>query len=517
MKRLSRLAGLVFIGLLLAVSSAALAEVKLPAVIGSNMVLQREAKVPIWGTADPAEQVTVTLGDQHARATADDQGQWRVVLSPLKAGGPLEMIVAGKNTIKLTNLLVGEVWVCSGQSNMGVPLRGAANAEEEIAAAEYPRIRLFTLNKGVTQKPRLDAHGEWVACSPKTAARFSAVGYFFGREIHKVLDVPIGLIDNSWGGTPAEAWTSRATLESRAELKPIIERYDQAMAVYPEALKQYEQAKVKWREASAQAKAESKPAPPGPPAAPFGPDHHQSPAGLYNGMVMPVVPYAIRGVIWYQGEGNAGRAYQYRTLFPAMIEDWRRAWGQGDFPFLFVQLANFQKRLAEPADSAWAELREAQLMSLKVPNTAMAVIIDTGEADNIHPKNKQDVGRRLALAAQATVYHQNVAYSGPVYDSMAVEDNKIRLRFQHVDGGLVAKGGDQLVGFAIAGEDRKFVWARASIEGDTIVVSSDQVAKPVAVRYAWADNPACNLFNQADLPASPFRTDQWPGVTAEAR
>jgi len=294
-------------------SAVAVAEVKLPAVIGSNMVLEREAKVPIWGTAEPREQVTVTLGDQHASATADDQGQWRVTLQPLKAGGPLEMTVAGKNTIKLANILVGEVWVCSGQSNMAVPLRQAANAEEEIAAAEYPRIRLFTLNKEVTQTPRLDAHGEWVECSPKTAAVFSAVGYFFGRQIHKVLDVPVGLIDNSWGGTPAEAWTSRATLESRAEFKPIIDRYEKALAGYPKAKKRHELARAQWREDSAKAKAESKPAPPEPADPGLGPRHPHSPAGLFNGMVMPVVPYAIRGVIWYQGEGNAGRAYQYRT------------------------------------------------------------------------------------------------------------------------------------------------------------------------------------------------------------
>ncbi len=502
--------------LLLASAGAAVADVRLPAVISDNMVLQRGAKVSIWGWAEPGEQVTVGVSWHTMQwgLTADQQGKWRFEMTPPKAGGPYEMTIRGKNTITIKNILVGEVWVGSGQSNMQMAVRHSANAEQEIAAANYPNIRLFSVQRTVADQPQSDCVGNWQSCSPETVGDFSAVAYFFGRELHKELNVPVGLIHTSWGGTPAEAWTSRAVLDAEPDVKPILQRYDDAVAKYPQAKKEHEEKVAEWEKAVQEAKAEGKNPPPRP-GAPFGPDHPHAPAGLYNAMIAPLIPYGIAGAIWYQGESNAGRAYQYRKLFPAMITNWRHDWGRGDFPFLFVQLANFMATKPEPGDSEWAELREAQLLTLALPNTGMAVIIDIGEANDIHPKNKQDVGKRLAFWALAKTYGSKLVYSGPLYKSMQVEGNRVTLHFDHVGGGLVAGGGEPLKGFAIAGADRKFVWADAKIDGDTVVVSSDQVAEPAAVRYAWADNPVCNLFNKDKLPASPFRTDDWPGVTVE--
>jgi sialate O-acetylesterase len=480
------------------------------------MVLQRGRQVPIWGTAAPGERVTVLLGTQRLSAVADDEGKWSVTLPAMKAGGPYTLVIAGRNTIALRDVLVGDVWVCSGQSNMQWSVQGSANATEEVAAANYPQIRLFSVPQVAADAPQSDCQGAWVECSPATIPGFSAVGYFFGRELHKALNVPVGLINTSWGGTPAEAWTSRPSLETCELCTPILERWDAALADLPNIKAKYDADMAKWREDAATAKAEGKPEPPRP-GAHWALNKAWQPAALYNGMIAPLIPFGIRGAIWYQGESNAGRAYQYRELFPAMIRDWRRNWGAGQFPFLFVQLANFMARKPDPGESAWAELREAQLMTLSLPKTGMAVIIDIGDANDIHPKNKQDVGLRLALAAERIAYKQNVAYSGPMYRSMTIEGSTIRLRFKDTDGGLVAKDGPGLKGFAIAGEDKRFVWADAQIEGNTVVVWSDQVPKPVAVRYAWADNPECNLYNGAGLPASPFRTDDWPGTTVEAR
>jgi sialate O-acetylesterase len=530
------------VAVVVALGAFAQADVKLPAIIGSNMVLQADMKAPIWGWADPGEKVTVTLGGQKAEATADKDGKWQVRLEAMgvtlavkatvsadrryvqmdlrpqsaqKAGaGPLEMTVAGKNTLKLQNVLVGEVWICSGQSNMEWGVRSSKDAENEIADAKYPKIRLFKVANVTSDTPLTDVKGQWVECSPETVPGFSAVGYFFGRELHKTLGAAVGLVHTNWGGTPAEAWTSREGLESEPTLKPIYERHRQSLAGYVAAKEDWEKAKDKriadWEKAVQKAKADGKAAPrkPGPPPAPG--TGAGRPSCLYNGMIAPLIPFGIRGAIWYQGESNAGRPMEYRKLFPAMITDWRKHWGEGEFPFLFVQLANFMARKPEPADSNWAALREAQTMTLALPKTGQAVIIDIGEANDIHPKNKQDVGKRLALAALAGTYGKDVVYSGPMYESMKVEGERVRLKFKHVGGGLVAKGGDKLTGFAIAGEDKKFVWADARIDGDTIVVSAKDVAKPVAVRYAWADNPECNLYNKADLPACPFRTDDWP-------
>ena len=524
MRRSTRLAmALLCVCLLAAVGCRqAAANVRLPAVFSDHMVLEQGIKIPVWGWADAGETVTVTLTNRirKAAAVADSNGRWEVRLDPLAAGGPHTMTVAGKNTITVSDILVGEVWVCSGQSNMQMSVRSSADAEAEIAAARYPNIRLLTVARLTADEPRTDCKAAWVACSPETVPNFSAAGYFFGRHLHKKLGVPIGLINASWGGTRAEAWTSGDTLKADADYKVFYERDAQAIAGYTKAKENWEKTKdeklAKWQEAAKKAKDAGKRAPrrPGPPSPPTSPHR---PSVLYNGMIAPIVPYPIAGAIWYQGESNAGRAYQYRKLFPDMITDWRKHWGQGDFTFLFVQLANFMARKDQPVDSAWAELREAQAMTLALAKTGQAVIIDIGDARDIHPKNKQDVGKRLALAARAIAYGESIVYSGPMYDSMKVEGGKIRLSFKHVGGGLVAEGGGKLTGFAIAGADKKFVWADATIDGKNIVVASKNVAEPVAVRYAWADNPQCNLYNKEELPASPFRTDRWPGVTINAK
>jgi sialate O-acetylesterase len=504
--------------LLLAGAGTAWADVRLPAVIGDNMVLQRGQKVPIWGWAQPGEEITVAVSWNNMRwsAPADKDGKWRFEVTPPSAGGPYEMTVSGKNSMIIKNILVGEVWVCSGQSNMQMSVRQSANAEQEIAAANYPNIRLFSVQRKVAEQPQSDCLGSWQQCTPQTVADFSAVAYYFGRDLHKELGVPIGLIHTSWGGTPAEAWTSRQALEAEQDFAPILQRYDDAVAKYPQAKKEYDQKLAAWQEAVEKAKAEGG-RPPNRPGEPFGPGHPHAPAGLYNAMIAPLIPHGIAGAIWYQGESNAGRAYQYRKLLPAMINNWRKDWGRGDFAFLIVQLANFMATKPEPGDSEWAELREAQLLTLALPNTGMAVIIDIGDANDIHPKNKQDVGKRLALWALAKTYGKNPVYSGPIYKSMKVDGNKVILEFNHVGGGLVAGGGGPLRGFAVAGTDRKFLWADAQIDGNTVAVSSDKVAEPVAVRYAWADNPVCNLYDKEGLPASPFRTDDWPGVTVDRK
>jgi len=502
----------------LAWSSTVHADIRLPAIIGDNMLLQGGDRVTIWGWADAGEEIGVSVSWHKVewKIQADDQGKWQFKATSPRPGGPYEMTLTGKNTVTIKNILVGEVWVCSGQSNMQWPVRQSANAEQEVASATYPKIRLFSVPRKVADTPQTDCDGKWVECNPETVGDFSAVAYFFGRELHQKLDVPVGLIHTSWGGTPAEAWTCGPMLEGNPMLEPILQRYKDAVARYPQAKAKYQQDLEQWKKAVEQAKAEGKPAPRRP-GEPFGPGSSHSPSGLYNAMIAPLIPYTICGAIWYQGESNAGRAYQYRELFPTMIKSWWNNWGQGDFPFLFVQLANFMQVKDEPGDSAWAELREAQSMTLDLPNTGMAVIIDIGDANNIHPINKQDVGRRLALWALARTYDQDVVYSGPLYLAKENKGSQIILRFEHVGGGLMTSDGGPLKGFAIAGADRKFVWADARLEGDSVVVSSPQVAEPVAVRYAWADNPVCNLCNKAGLPASPFRTDAWPGITVDSK
>jgi sialate O-acetylesterase len=483
-----------------------------PRIIGDHMLIQRGIKAPIWGKADPGEEVTVALGDQEARTVANEKGRWIVRIGPFEAGGPHMLTIKGTNTLTFQDVLVGEVWVCSGQSNMQWSVNQASGAAAEIGQANFPNIRLFYVKRTVADTPQEDVVGSWEHCTPWTVEGFSAVAYFFGLELHKAYGgLPIGLIHTSWGGTPSEAWTSRPCLEADPDVKPLLDYWDEEAANSEAQMAEYERKMTEWKQAADEAKARGEEAP----KAPQRPSDQRTsphrPASLYNAMIAPLLPYSIRGGIWYQGESNATRAYQYRSLFPMMITDWRHSWGQGDFPFLFVQLANF-RNWADPR--SWAELREAQLMALSLPSTGMAVAIDIGETYDIHPKNKQEVGRRLALAARAIAYDEKLTYSGPIYDSMVIEGDRIRLRFKHVDGGLISKGGP-LKWFTIAGENHRFVWADAKIDGDTVVVHSDAVQYPVAVRYAWWDDPlGCNLYNRDGLPASPFRTDDWLGVTA---
>jgi sialate O-acetylesterase len=475
------------------------ADVKLNGLFSDGAVLQRGVRVPVWGTASEGEKVTVRFQGQTASTVAKG-GRWEVRLKPLKPGGPFSLEVSGQNTLTLTNVLVGEVWLCSGQSNMGFPLSRAANAAEAIAASRESQLRLFTVPRGSADTPRDDVTGKWEESSPESAASFSAVAYFFGRDLRRALNVPVGLINSSVGGTPAEAWTSRPTLEADSQLKQILDRHAEAVRKFDpaEAEARHKKALEQHREAVARAKADGKPAPRAP-AAPADPARSLSrPAGLYNAMIAPLEPFAMAGVIWYQGEANSSRAAEYQKLFPALIHTWRQAWNLGDFPFLYVQIA--------PHQAMTPEIREAQLLTWQtVPRTAMAVITDVGNETDIHPTQKEPVGDRLALAARAIAYGEKIEYSGPVFRSMKIKGNQIVLSFRHLGGGLTAQGGE-LKGFTIAGEDGQFTAATARIEGDKVVVSSPSVSKPVAVRYGWANTPDVNLFSKEGLPATPFRT-----------
>jgi sialate O-acetylesterase len=495
------------------------AAVKLPNLLSDGMVLQQGMNVNIWGTAEPGESVSVSFQGQKVSGVAGAGGEWKVKLEPLHAGGPFTMTIAGNNTITLHDVLVGEVWVCSGQSNMEMALvafapwsKGVTNYEDEIAHSDNPNLRMFAVEKVVATRPQNDVNGSWVAAGPQTVSSWSAVAYFFGRDLQRTLNVPIGLINSSWGGTPAESWTSRGALESDPEFQSILDSSTKLASTYPKLFDDFSRQLVQWRQDSDKAESEGAPVPT-PPTIPDDP--RRSPwraSGPFNAMIMPLTRYSIRGAIWYQGESNSDRPVQYRKLFPALIRDWRRVWGEGDFPFLFVQLANWG--IYAPGMN-WPELREAQLKTLSLPNTGMAVTIDIGDGSDIHFRDKQDVGYRLALAAQAIAYGRDVMYSGPIYQSMAVEDDKIRLHFKYVYSGLVAKTlyTPGLLGFEIAGDDHKFVPGEAKVDGATVVVRSESVPHPVAVRYAWAANPWCNLNNSAGLPASPFRTDDWEETT----
>ncbi|MDR0415341.1 MAG: 9-O-acetylesterase [Prevotellaceae bacterium] len=650
---------LFFATALFACACAEAEAVKMPALFSDNMVLQQQSNVPLWGKSKPGAQVSVqpSWSAQPSVTVADAQGSWRVTLPTPEAGGPHTLNISGGGSkLTLNNVMVGEVWLCSGQSNMEMPLAGwgkVNNYEQEVAQAQYPNIRLLQVERTAGAQPQPDPKvqgGGWQVCSPATIAEFSATAYFFGRDLHKSLDnVPIGLINASWGGTVAEAWTSAGSLDSipdfaqeLAALKgqtneSLMEKYQKDSEEWLNLLASsdsglhgnaplwasadFDDSRWKsmpipgfwerqglenfdgivWFRCSLDLPAEwqgkdlelnlaeiddddvtyfngeqvgainghnvprkyrvsgklvksgknvvtvrvmdtggdgglygnaaqmtLKPADAEDapsvslaqewkysaavdlsslPPRPQSPNNPNRPSVLFNTMINPFVPFTIRGAIWYQGEANVGRAQQYGELLPLLIRDWRRQWGS-DFPFYYVQLTNFLGIPSEPPVSEWAALREAQLNTLRVSNTGMAVTIDIGEKRDIHPKNKQDVGARLALWAKANTYGQQVAYSGPLYSSCKVEGKKIRISFTHADGGLKTKNGDKLIGFTIAGADRKFYEATATIEGSEVVVSSPNVASPVAVRYAWADSPdGVNLYNAAELPASPFRTD----------
>jgi sialate O-acetylesterase len=501
---------LLLLAVLTVVSAASLrAEVKLPGLFADNMVLQQGTTLPVWGWADEGEAITVSFRG-HSSSTTAKNGKWQVKLPRQRAGGPDTLTISGNNKIELQNVLVGEVWICSGQSNMEWPMNRTFEPQEAVTKSGNPVIRLFTVPKSKAGEPATNAAGTWKICGPETVSGFSAVAYYFGRSLQSSLGVPIGLIHTSWGGSPAEAWMSRDALEANQEYKnAILDGHADAMRRFDEALSAYE------TEAAELAKegkkiARNKPAPP-----------YWTPAELYNGMIAPLIPFAIAGAIWYQGESNAGRAHQYRTLFPDMIRNWRRDWKQGDFPFLAVQLAPWDKSrkrtmeeiTATPGESDWAELREAQVLATKVlPKTGLAVITDAGDKDDIHPGLKQPVGERLALAARGIAYGEKIVHSGPAYKNMKITGSQVVLSFDHAGAGLESRGGD-LQGFAIAGSDRKFVWAKAEIRGNNVVVSSPEVTNPIAVRYGWSDFPVVNLWNKEGLPASPFRTDDFPMIT----
>jgi sialate O-acetylesterase len=436
------------------------AEVRLPAIFGDNMVLQQSKRVKIWGHSSPAEKISVEMEGKRAETIGDSSGRWNIEIGPFKSGGPYQLKI---NSLTFSNVLVGEVWLASGQSNMEWPLSKAHNAERELSSDLSTQVRLFKVKRRIAHEPMHDMEGSWVVCDRKSAEQFSAVAYFFAKGLHKSLGMPIGLIQSAWGGTPIEAWTSLKELNSNNEF----------MA------KQVRE------------------------------ENPKLPGVLYNGMISPLIPFSIRGVIWYQGESNVGRAEQYKKLFPAMIRSYRKEWGYS-FPFLFVQLANFKERKDDPTDSDWARLREAQLVTLSTPLTGMAVAIDIGEANDIHPRNKQDVGERLALHALKLAYGKKILSSGPSPGSISFDKGSVRILFNNVGSGLASLDNGPLRGFAIAGADRRFVWASAALKGNSVVLTSEKISRPVAVRYAWADNPDCNLINKEGLPASPFRSDDWP-------
>ena len=471
---------------LLAMSSVASADVKLPNVLGNQMVLQREMAVPIWGWADAGEKVTVTFAGQTKTTTAGADGKWMVKLDSLKTSSKgSRLTVTGKNTVTLEGVLVGEVWICSGQSNMEWPLRASMNAKSEIAAADYPQIRLFNVPGHTTSPlPADKGRGNWQLCRPKSVTGFSAVGYFFGRRLHKDLKVPIGLIGSNWGGTRIEPWTPLVGFNSVSELSKIAKQ----VASYKEGTR------VGGR----------------------------SPSAIYNSMVHPLTPFAMRGAIWYQGESNGNEGVTYYHKKHALVKGWRKVFQNKNLAFYWVQLANWRKENPNPeGGDGWAKIREAQAQALDLPGTGMAVITDIGAANDIHPRNKQDVGWRLAQWALHQTYgNDELVPSGPLYKSHKVEKGTIRISFKHVGKGLMVgkkeglkptqevKDG-KLEHFAIAGKDGKWYWAEAKIDGKTVVVRSDSVPNPVAVRYAFAMNPAkANLYNKDGLPAGPFRTDR---------
>lgn len=551
------------------------ADVTLPAIFGDHMVLQRDITVPVWGWAAPGEAVTVTAGQDHATATAGKDGKWSVKLTKLAASSkPIEITIAGKNRITLHDVLVGDVWVCSGQSNMELGAK-AVIPREDFDKAGNPQIRLFSVPKYIAPSPAKDITtapqgfpliGTWQVCTPDTLSKtgewsgFPGVGYYFGSEIQKFTGQPVGLIGTCWGGTRINCWTSLQTLQAFPAMASLAAGAAKFRDHYQELENNYLDVEVpkwkaevekwqqdnkgvidkynadlkQWEEANKEAKAQRKPGPPRPrapiaPKEPRDPIHNnQTSAALFNGMIAPLIPYGIKGAIWYQGESNADNPAFYKIALPALISDWRTQWGQGNFPFMIVQLPNFGGSKPEPGESYWAGTREAQAAALSTPETGLAVTIDLAAGGNLHPPDKFDVGYRLALAAQRVAYgQQNIVSSGPAYKSFKVEGNKVRITFDNLGGGLAlgnppehfyttqrqtppSAAPTELKGFAIAGADHKFTWAQATIDGNSVVVWSDKVANPAAVRYAWADNPICNLYNKEGLPVVPFRTDDFP-------
>jgi len=460
----------------------------LPDVITDNMVLQQKEMNTLWGKGNAGKIINVTTSwdNKKYQGSIDAEGNWKLKFKTPSAGGPYTILLSDGEDLTLKNVMIGEVWFCSGQSNMEMPLGGWGKINDyqnEIANANYPQIRLLKVKKAISSRPLSEFKSNtmgWQECSPSTVADFSATAYFFARNIYKTYPVAIGLIDATWGGTIVESWTSRESIGKLPAFADTVKK----IASIPADTKLTDPNK---------------------------------PTLLFNAMVNPFLQVSFKGILWYQGESNNRRAYQYRELFPLLIKDWRERFNKPGMPFIYMQIAGYFPVEPQPTEGNWAELREAQAMALSLPNTGMATAVDIGEAKDLHPKNKQEVGRRLALVALAKVYKQNVAYSGPVFRKMDVEGNKMTLTFSCTNGGLKTTDSEPMKGFAIAGEDKKFYWAKAQVRGNRIVVYAPEVLKPVAVRYAWANNPVSNLTNGSGLPALPFRTDNWPGLTFSAR
>jgi len=491
-------------------SAAALhaTELKLAAVFTDHAVLQREAAVPVWGWADAGAEVKVEFAGQTKTAKADATGKWMVKLDPLKTSAePQKLTVtAGKSSVVFNDILVGEVWLGSGQSNMALQVGKAKDFEQEKAAANLPLVRMFLKESPTADAAQADGKGSWKVCAPGTVGEFSATLFFFGREIHKTIGVPVGLINASVGGTPIELWISPEAQHASATLKPFFAALNDEKKKEEAALVEAKRALANWEAAAKKAKAEGQPAPRKPRNPRATAASRGDPGRLFNGKIAPLIPYAIRGAIWYQGESNTQQpiAPFYKDQLPLLVKDWRARWGY-EFPFAWAQLPNY----ACESDRDWPTVREAELQALALPKTGMGINIDLGEEKNIHPKNKQEVGRRLSLWALGTVYGQKVpATSGPLPAGSKVTGGEVELSFTHTDGGLVAKDGD-LKGFVVAGADKAWKPATARIAGEKVIVSSAEVKSPVAVRYAWENWPTCNLYNGAGLPASPFRTDDW--------
>ncbi|HBF34703.1 TPA: sialate O-acetylesterase [Candidatus Sumerlaeota bacterium] len=500
---------------LLGMLSSAQAEVQLPAIISSNMVLQRDQPVKIWGTASPGEKIAITMGSDSYEAETAANGTWSVTLKPMKAGPVPDITISASNTIQLTDLLAGDVWVCTGQGNMEMTLTRATSgtletAPDEIATADYPQMRFFQVRtwKGPAQQNIPLA--EWAPCSPDTAPSFSAAAYFFGRELHERLKIPVGLIQIAKSNGPVEFWTPRSAFGNTIEDANSALHYSKE---YAKLKKQYDKQLENWKKRAEDAKAKQQPVPPAPPAPPTPKEFIPQIGSLFETFVRPLIPYGIKGVICYQGEGNLGRALEYAKLMELTIQSWRTAWEQGDFPFYQVQLPNFRIIRPNPTESELAELREAQVTAAKSqPNCEIVCGIIPGE-DRVQSQNKLEIGKRLALSILKNTYEKRLVDSGPTFKSVKFDGPKAIIQFDNIGSGLMIQG-DTLKGFAIAGPNHKFVWATATIQQrDTVVLQADTVATATAVRYGWADNPDVSLYNKEGLPALPFRTDDWPGTT----
>ncbi len=493
-----------------------------PLLLSDHGVLQRDVSLPLRGTSRPGADIEVRFRDQLYRTRAGADGAWRLAIGPFSAGGPdVLAVVTPDGAREFRDILVGDVWVCSGQSNMAMPLRNAEGGPADAACAVDPGLRFLTVPRRVESSPASDIGGAvWEPCAPGSAAPFSALAYYAARSLRRSHpEIPLGLISASVGATPGESWMPWEVMEKDAHFAPYLERWRQSLAAYPDSQGLYAEAFVRWDRDADLAEREGRPIPGAFPKL-IGPGHPWTPAGLFNGMIAPLTATPVRGIWWYQGAASPERAFHYRRLFRLLIRAWRDAWGLGDIPFLYAQEANFGPRRTDPGEHSWAELREAQFMALAEPRTAMAVAIDLGEETNIHPVRKAPLGERLALLARVVALGEAVPFSGPVYRDHAVEGGRVRIRFDHADGGLASADGRPPAGFAVSGGasdftrgNRGFEWAAAAIEGDSVLVESSRVPRPVAVRYAWAQNPDCNLVNGAGLPAVPFRTDDWPGVT----